>query len=277
MTFYIYIKPESEKSVEGARRACERFASLGIVCVSDESNASLLGSGVLPVNPCAADYDAVAAVGGDGTMLGASQLAILRGLPLFGINSGRVGFLCAFDAKDIESITLEDINTLRLSRRALLEVRCGETDVHYAVNEVTINKADFAKTVEFELYYGDNSLGNMRADGVIISTPTGSTGYSLSAGGPITDPSLAAMIVTPICAHSLFSRSHVLSGEYPVRIVPAERFANTMRISVDGADYSESAGDCEISVSLSSSTLSLLTNDRRDFYSVLFDNISGRS
>lgn len=277
MTFYIYINHESEKSVSSARRACARFAQLGVDCVSDEQSVSLLGVGATPADPYTCEYDAVAAVGGDGTMLGASQLALARGLPLFGINSGRVGFLCAFDANDIDAITLEDINTLRLSRRALFEVRCGEAEVRYAVNEVTVNKADFAKTVEFELFYGDKSLGNMRADGVIIATPTGSTGYSLSAGGPITDPSLQAMIVTPICAHSLFSRSHVLAGEYPVRIVPAERFANTMRISVDGADYSDSACGCDISVSLSSRKLSLLTNDKRDFYSVLFDNISGRS
>lgn len=275
MKFYIFIKPESKRSVQSAKLACKRFAKLGIECVSCADNALLLGKSVDVVEPKCSGCDAIAVIGGDGTMLGASKLAIELGLPLFGINSGRVGFLCAFDSENIGEITLEDINSLRLSRRALLEARFGN-EVCYAVNEVTVNKVSFSKTVEFDMLYGSKNLGRLRADGVIVSTPTGSTGYSLSAGGPITDPSLRAIIVTPICAHSLFSRSHVLAGESPVRIVPAKRFENALLISIDGEEYIECESGGEITVSLSERTLSLLTNDKRDFYDVLYEKMSER-
>ncbi|MEG0750827.1 MAG: NAD(+)/NADH kinase [Oscillospiraceae bacterium] len=276
MTFYFYIKPESERSVESAREASACFASLGIDCVCDASNVSLFeGAGDISA-AVKESFDTIVAVGGDGTMLGAAQLAIALDKPIFGINAGRVGFLCAFDASDIPTITLNDLNNLTHSRRALLEVCHSGRKAGIALNDVTVNKTDFSKTIEFELMYGNNNLGSLRADGLIISTPTGSTGYSLSAGGPITDPSMRAMIVTPICSHSLFSRSHVFAGDSPVRVIPARRFANTFYISVDGGEYVECSDGTEITVKLSKRTLKLLVSNKRNFYDVLFKEISGR-
>ena len=277
MVLYIYLKTGSERSVEAARAACGSLSRAGVKCVSESGCAALLGGDVREAEPASGDYDMIAAVGGDGTMLSAAQLAIAAGRPVFGINSGRVGFLCAFDAEQASSITPGDIESLRVSDRALLEARCGCDDtVRYALNEVTVSKINFSKTVEFSIYYGESCLGDMRADGLIVSTPTGSTGYSLSAGGPIVEPGLRAVVVTPICAHSIFSRSHVLTGGKPVRIVPAMRFANQVSVSVDGGEYAELEPSGEISVLLSERTLSLLTNDKRDFFELLHNEISGR-
>ncbi|MDO4566347.1 MAG: NAD(+)/NADH kinase [Oscillospiraceae bacterium] len=276
MVIFIHLKTESTRSIERAGVLCERLRSQGVRCLASETNAALLGAYAEPADISSAQFDLLAAVGGDGTMLEASRLAIERDKPVFGVNAGRVGFLCAFEAEGIEELKLSDIYALKASRRAILEASLKPGEISYAVNEITLNKTDFSKTVEFETFYGSNSLGHYRADGIIVSTPTGSTGYSLSAGGPITDPELRAMVVTPICAHSLMSRSQVLAGAYPFRIIPAQRFANEMRVSIDGGAYGECDEENGLSVALSRRTLSLLANEKRSFYDVLFKQISQR-
>ncbi len=282
MKLLIIPNTESSNGIANAQRVARHLNQIGFVCGTtseyfayfDEESVKLIEDGA-DVRQC----DMIVSVGGDGTMLKAAQTALLCELPVFGINSGRVGFLCAFDYDSLDYITSQDIYSLVPSERTVLELYAAhdESPRGYAVNDITFSKGDYAKTIEFTTYYGDNNLGTSRADGIIVSTPTGSTGYSLSAGGPIADSSLDAVIITPICSHSLFSRSYVLGGSSDIRVVPANRFFNDVRVSADGNYLAlESSDMSELTVRVSSKKLNIMTSLTRNFYDVLYKEISDR-
>lgn len=273
MTFYVFTKIENENILSYAKSFCKRAVQLGCRCVSDLKTVEAIDKDISVFDP-SQHTDYVVSIGGDGTMLAAARVALAHSLPIFGINAGRIGFLCAFDKDDISSITIEDIERLVPSPRALLEVSCGEKFLQYALNDVAVTKFNYSRTVEFELKFGNNSMGTILADGVIAATPTGSTGYSLSAGGPIVDPSLESVVVTSICAHSTFSRGYVLSKNECVRIIPAKRFKNDFQISVDGDESMLCPTGTEISCRLSERKLNLLVSENRNFYDILFKELS---
>ena len=273
MNLYIYTRVENERILSCAKLFCNRMAALGCRCFSDESTVNAIGKNIaLFGDEHPAEY--VVSVGGDGTMLAAAQIALKMNLPVFGINAGRVGFLCAFDRPNILTMTVDDIKELVSSPRALLEVRCGGKFLQYALNEVAVTKHNYSRTVQFELMFGNNNMGTILGDGVIVATPTGSTGYSLSAGGPIVDSTLEALIVTPICSHSSFSRGHVLGKKESVKITPSQRFENDVQVSADGNDFVVCPAGTEISVTLSDRKLELLVSKNRNFYDILFKELS---
>ena len=175
----IYILHNSS-SADTAGRLMKRFRDLGISCGTSGDRE---------------DYDALCAVGGDGTILDAAVQAVRRDLPLFGVNTGRVGFLAAFDSDSADTITAEDIEGLYLSRRSTLLCRAGEAEA-ICLNEVGILKQEVGKTIQTEVIAEGFSLGIYRSDGILISTPTGSTAYNLSAGGPVLFPELQCCVVT---------------------------------------------------------------------------------
>ncbi len=204
---------------EAGRRLAERFASLGINCGTD---------------PDAADYDLMCVLGGDGSILDAASTALRLDLPIFGINTGRVGFLAAFDRDAVDRITLEDIEALYESRRSTLICEVdGIRDV--CVNEAGIFKKDIGRTVELEVFSNENSLGTYTCDGILISTPTGSTAYNLSAGGPVLHPELPCCVVTPICAYNSAHRSMVLPVDGTVKVVMSGREQSAV-VTADGRE-----------------------------------------
>lgn len=168
------------------------------------------------------ETECVIVLGGDGTMIRAAIDLAGRDIPLYGINLGGVGFLTESDTDSMWS----DIDNLiegkyRIEKRMMLKsiVKCGETEyITNALNDVVISKREFGKLICFEVCINDTLLDTFVADGMIISTPTGSTGYNLSAGGPVMAPEMEAIAVTPVCPHSLNDRSFVISGDNRINI-----------------------------------------------------------
>ena len=240
---------------EAGKRLAERFAALGIGCGTD---------------PDAAAYDAMCVLGGDGSILHAAPLALRLDLPVFGINTGRVGFLAAFDRDAVDSITLEDIEGLYESRRSTLLCEVdGKTSV--CVNEAGIFKKDIGRTVQLEVFSNEHSLGTYTCDGILIATPTGSTAYNLSAGGPVLHPELPCCVVTPICAYNSAHRSMVLPVDGTVKVVMSGRTESAL-VMADGREVAPLGPGGTALIRRNPRDLKLMLSRSRKTYAIISGN-----
>lgn len=177
-------------------------------------------------------------LGGDGTMLGAARLVGTRQIPVLGVNFGWLGYLTEFTLAELfPALDMLLDGWFAVDQRMLLDVtveRAGQRIAqHRALNDAVINKAAPARMIELECYVNGLFVNGFRADGMIVATPTGSTAYSLSAGGPIVYPSLSAILLTPICPHMLSNRPVVLPGESGVELV-FKRTDEDLMLTIDG-------------------------------------------
>lgn len=169
------------------------------------------------------DTECVIVLGGDGTMLHAARLLAGKDLPMVGVNLGTLGFLTEIELKQLyEGLDGLLNDTFQIEERMMLDGRVihanQETDHLPALNDVVIARSGFSRIISFRIMVNDELLDIYEADGVIISTPTGSTGYNLSAGGPVVNPKANVIVITPICPHSLQAKSMVLSPEDNIEI-----------------------------------------------------------
>ena len=162
--------------------------------------------------------EAVLSVGGDGTLLRANALAVRYNLPLLGVNVGRVGFLTEVELDHLEEACVRLANDeYTLETRMMLKATMGDrTD--YALNDVVLSRGGYSRLIGVNAWVDGDRVGPFIADGLIVSTPTGSTGYSLSAGGPLVCPEVECMVLTPICAHSLQHRPVVTSPAQTITV-----------------------------------------------------------
>jgi len=170
------------------------------------------------------DTECIIVLGGDGTLIQASRDLVEKNIPFLGINLGKLGFLAEVGQKDImPTLDMMIADEFHIEDRMMIEgqvIRDGETVSHnVALNDIVINRYGLLRIIEFEVYVNDNLLNKYTADGIIISTPTGSTAYNLSAGGPIVEPSACLIVLTPICPHTLNTSSIVLSARDKIEIV----------------------------------------------------------
>ncbi len=184
----------------------------------------------------------IISVGGDGTFLRASRYAIRRGTPVLGVNAGNLGFLTVVDTCNMYNAINKVLkNEYEIEERMLLEGRFYRNKKavrntglpELAINEFAINRSILGKIIRFEIMVNEISIKEFGSDGLIISTPTGSTGYSLSAGGPIVEPKSEILIITPICPHTLLNRSIILNPENKIEIITSSRNPEDS-VSVDG-------------------------------------------
>ncbi len=178
------------------------------------------------------EADLLVAVGGDGSVLRAAQTAVRVQKPLLGINIGRLGYLCALPLSALTDSTPDLLNGLTLSRRSLLRFSLNGQE-HYALNDITVVKSRFGETIELSVHSGATHA-HWIGDGIILSTPTGSTAYNHSAGGPVIAPDVPAFCATPICPHSRDTSPMVVSDRNIIRIDLIRSPANTAEIFCDG-------------------------------------------
>ncbi len=211
----------------------------------------------------AGDPDGVVAVGGDGTMLEAAALALELDVPVCGINVGRVGYLAEFAQNEISDLAAAIASdTFAIMRHSTVSVST-RTESASAINDVVVEKMTGQRIIEVAVEVNRRPLATYRTDGVIVATPLGSTAYSLSAGGPIVDPSLDALIMTPVAPHSLLTRAIVLAPDAVVTLsVTGDRPA---RINVDGRELLIVEPDELITIRRGSSAVKFVTLDRHPF------------
>ncbi len=183
--------------------------------------------------------DLVIIVGGDGTLLNAARSLVGFGVPLLGINLGHLGFLVDLCAIDVHKALDDIMDGEYTEENRFLIISEIERDGDCfgggnAFNDVVIHKSDVARMIEIETYIDNKFVHSMHADGLIIATPTGSTAYSLSGGGPILYPSLNVMELVPICPHTMSNRPVVISGDSEIDVVVSDRLSTQAQVSYDG-------------------------------------------
>ncbi len=253
-------------SVSLCGKICSLLAAAGMtpcVCADDSDFADVLDVKVIDsIKECS--Y--VVTVGGDGTIIKWGKLAAVYGIPLLGVNMGRLGFMATLEPSEIERIPTLLHSCSRRSRRMLMECRIFRDGKELlnglALNDVVISRDITSKLPEFDIFCerGDivNEVSKLRADGVILSTPTGSTAYSLSAGGPILAPELQCIELTALCPHTLFNRPMIFSAEQRVFVKLRSYHNSRVSVSIDGVGgIAFSEGD-ELWLSKSEHTLELL-------------------
>src|ERR1700741_5604384 len=221
----------------------------------------------------AEDVDLILVLGGDGTMIATARMIGNQEVPVLGVNYGGLGYLAEFRIEELhgalESILAENY---RLERRVMLEVelkRAGETSkTSRVLNDVVINKSALARIIEIEAYLNSQFVNSFRADGLIVSTPTGSTAYNLSAGGPVIFPSMNAMVITPICPFTLSNRPIVVPDDsmIEVRLITENE---EVALTLDGqVGFALKAGD-RILIRKSNTAFNLVQPPNRNYFEVL--------
>jgi len=169
-------------------------------------------------------FDMFVSFGGDGTILRAITFVKDLGIPVVGVNTGRLGFLSTFRKEDVRKVVLEFLSgSYVLVERSLVELRSDFGipefgNLNFALNEITVSRKDTTSMITVETYLNDEYLTSYWADGLIVATPTGSTGYSLSCGGPVITPSARSLVITPIAPHNLNARPLVISDDTTIRL-----------------------------------------------------------
>ena len=203
----------------------------------------------LPIDAICQEADAVIVLGGDGSLLDAARRAAPLGKPLLGINLGHLGYMTELEMTDLDKLSCLFDGSFSLDRRAMLDISVrteqgGVKAASFALNDAVLSNGSVARIVDLELYEGGKKVSAYRADGLIVATPTGSTAYSMSAGGPITDPHLHCLCVTPVCPHSLSARPVVFGDDAVLEIKNICQREKMLYLTVDGRiNYEVYRGD----------------------------------
>ncbi|MSN26858.1 MAG: NAD(+) kinase [Geobacter sp.] len=216
----------------------------------------------------------VVVLGGDGTLISVARLFSGRSVPIVGINLGSLGFLTEVTVEELYPLLEHCLNgEPRVSERMMLEVTVSrdgqEIEKCSVLNDMVINKGALARIVDLETKVNRHFLTTYKADGLIVSTPTGSTGYSMSAGGPIIHPLMSCIVITPICPHTLTNRPIVVTDESIISITIASSFDEKVYLTLDGqVGFKLLQGDT-IEVRKALKTTALVMSKERDYFEVL--------
>jgi NAD+ kinase len=221
----------------------------------------------------AQDIDLIIVLGGDGTMLGAARMMGAKEIPVLGVNFGFLGYLTEFTLEEMFP-ALENVRrgNFFVERRMMIDVTLNHSGeaaaTRRALNDAVVTKAAAARMIEIESYINGMFVNSFRADGMIVATPTGSTAYSLSAGGPIVHPSMSAILLTPICPHMLSNRPAVVPGESVIELV-FKRADPDLLLTIDGQPGIELSHDDRITLRRSETTFNLVQPTNRNYFEVL--------
>lgn len=223
--------------------------------------------------------DVLLVLGGDGSIIRAAHRAAREDIPMLGVNLGRVGYLAELELEDTACLASLISGSYFYEERMMLDVSVKngeETTVYHALNDAVITRKNGGSITEFSLSCNGNSVGVYRADGLIISTPTGSTAYAMSAGGPVLDPSLQCISTVPICPQTLGARTIVFSPDSTIEVKNLCEEPTPMCLSVDGAENALLLPGESVSVKKSDMKLKLIRmkRDTKNEFSPFFDTLN---
>lgn len=273
------VKFRGDKLSENVDRVLRAFAANGITPMMESDSIARLGLNLEPytVPQMRQMADFVVVLGGDGTMLYTSRIFRLINIPILAFNMGRLGFIMELELSDIEKIIADAMeNKLLIKRRMKLtsEILCKNELVfeEEALNEIVINKGAPSRMLELSIFIDGELVTRYRSDGVIISTPTGSTGYTISAGGPIVHPDLDTIIISPICPHALNIRPIVVS-QFSIVCVRIESQYVEAFVTYDGQVVRPFTHDHEIVIKKSPVYANIAVKQDRSYYTVLREKL----
>jgi NAD+ kinase len=270
-TLAIVAKKDKPEAAALAAQLRERYPQLTIL--GDRALAHTLNWPRVEDRELAARADLVVVLGGDGTLIYAARLLAGSGVPILGVNLGSLGFMTEVPVEDLFT-TLDGVLLGRFQVDSRMKLTCrlirgGRTLIEDEIlNDVVINKGALARIADHETSIDGVPITTYKADGVILATPTGSTAYSLSAGGPIVHPSVDCTVLSPICSHALTQRSIVVPADRVIRITLRSETADTY-LTLDGqTGHGLQGGDC-IEVVRSPNRVNLVRNPKVAYFSIL--------
>ncbi len=272
--------PEKDPGLKCSKVICARLISFGAKVYTLPDYRELGDDVTVVEDDCklCREVDCVVAVGGDGTMLRVSHIAVDAGKPILGINFGKVGYMAELEYEEIDMLSRLISDEYTIDARSMLDVsviREGKTVYSsIALNDAVVSKGVIARLLQTEIYSKGEFLTSYSADGVIVSTATGSTGYSLSAGGPVMEPSSKAMIVTPIAPHSLVNKSIVFDGESDISITVKNITNKDAYLTVDGFETLRLCENDRVITKRSDKHTSLIRIKNINFYKILNSKLS---
>ena len=270
--------PYRDSELKVCRQSRDMLESLGMqtsVCLpfQREGYGEELGLSMRPLQQEIRQADLLIAFGGDGTILHLARTVALHSVPVLGVNLGSLGFMSELEVNEldrlrdlaqgrftVESRMMLDVSVLREGRQVYNNI---------ALNDAVVSKGSIARVVRLDIFTEEGRLTKVGGDGIIVSTPTGSTGYSMAAGGPIVEPTAKNLLLTPICPHSTRSSSYVLSPEHVITVEAADANRKFVYLSVDGGKaFSLKHGD-QVRVSTSKYTTRLVRLSKKSFCEIL--------
>lgn len=281
MKIAVISNPDKDLEFRYSKTICTRLLELGAQVLAPDEREKEIGIRGVIYNDEDDIYkvaDAVVALGGDGTILQIAKRASVFGKPVLGVNIGRLGFMAGMEVDELDGLERLLLGDYIIDERMMLAARAsgGDGREFCALNDVVLTKGALSRILDIEVSCGGRPVATYRADGIIVSTPTGSTAYSLSAGGPVIDPALESIGVTPICPHSLVSRTVLFSpgaviGLRAVRLMEKEAF-----LTVDGQDVLKLENGETVYISTAKCKARLIKLKNMSFYEILNNKLSER-
>ncbi len=272
-TIHVVCKREKKDALEIAGEILRRFGDRSNIVIEEEAAAQMRYGTTFEMEHVGEGADLIVVLGGDGTLLSVSRHGKGSEVPIIGVNLGSLGFLTETSTEEFAT-TLEKVlnGDFSISKRIMLDVRVNrEGDRIFDItilNDAVITKDALARIIDIETYVNEEYLTTYKADGLIVSTPTGATGYSMAAGGPLIYPSLTNLIVTPICPHTLTNRPIILPESVVIRAVLKSRDEKVI-LTLDGQvgfplEYAD-----EVTVKKSSHVVHLVKSSSRGYFEIL--------
>ena len=270
----IYAKKNHPVATELAREVVAWLREREIEVLAEQDLALAIAEAQgYPENVLPAMVNLVGVLGGDGTLISVARQIGSRKLPIFGVNLGSLGFLTEITRKELFEV-LDDViqGNYSVSERHMLDavVRRSDSEVgrFTVLNDIVINKGALARIIDMEVHVNNAYLTTYKADGLIISTPTGSTAYNMAAGGPIIYPGLKSLVITPICPHTLTNRPIIFSARSVIRVEVKFQDQDVV-LTADGQVGMPLKGGDVVEFGLSSNRTLLVTSPKRDYFEVL--------
>ncbi len=266
--YYVITNKSKEGALDTAKQIQEYIQSHGADCMLIED-----GSEVPETAAC------VFAIGGDGTLIRAARELRSHNVPLLGVNMGTLGYLTEIEVQNVEA-ALEQVmySETITEERMMLQGALNQGKENIALNDIVLSRLSGVRMIRFKVYVNGELLNIYQADGVIVSTPTGSTAYNLSAGGPIVEPTASMIVVTPICSHALNTSSIVLSAEDEIMIEIDQRRDGEIEqaeVSFDGDLHMTAQTGDRIVIQRASDTTKLLKLSKMSFLEILRKKMKG--
>lgn len=261
---------------------CESLRNLGAeYCFPSEyiNEFEFTGAEFLPIEEAVLHCDAVIAIGGDGSIIHAAKLAVNAKKPILGINAGRLAFMAGLEDNELNLLSRLIDGDYTLDKRLLLKTKIIDQkgnviDRGYCVNDCLVTNEEKQRMTAIDVALNGKKFNSYLCDGVLVSTPTGSTAYSLSAGGPVVDPELESILLTPLCPHSLVDRSLIFRPDAVITVKSAEDLP--LCISNDGAEPIVIAPGCRAEISRAELTADFIRIKSDNFIDILYKKLAQR-
>lgn len=270
----VVLRPSSPEIKDGYLKLEKIFRSHGIDVLLESKSAKMIGMSGESFKSICMECDFIVSFGGDGTLISTVRKSFDFDIPILGVHAGNLGFLADLSLDELDTFVEKIIqNRYRVDERAVLEatvIKNTKEVKYYAFNDIVLTRTRVSNMIHIETLVDSQSFNTYYGDGVIVSTPTGSTAYNLSAGGPVLFPMSNVFALTPICPHSLTQRPVVLPGRYAIEMKTSEERA---LIIIDGQDVHELELGESVHIKLATKTVKLIHKEEYNYFEVLKEKL----